>query len=307
MAQKLESEDVEAQEFEPFEAQDFKIQGRDSKDSDRQLVGGRTPAREETSAPVTILSARAARAPSRFLSRRAFLGGAIAASAAAYAVFHPPLGLWPSLEELSADYRTAKGEQRDVVLADNVKLKLNTETSVAVRSAPQGPEIELISGEAVITAVRQASSPMVLIAANGRLTATDASFNARCIDGVVTVTCVAGSLSVEQGARTIELRQGEQTSYSSAQVLATPVFANAAQTTAWQEGLLIFHDRPLTEVIAEVNRYRPGKIIIMNGALGQRMVNGSFHLDRLDDVVGEVRQLFDARVQRLPGGIVLLS
>jgi transmembrane sensor len=290
-------------------AQMLEVQERDIQERDVQQPGNPKSKFEElaTGRQITPLRSHIALGASRLMSRRALIGGAVAASAVTYAVFHPPLGLWPSLEELSADYRTRKGEQRDVMLGGDVKLKLNTQTSVAVRSMQRGPEIELISGEAAVTAARPASSPLVVIAANGRLTATQASFDARCIDSVVLATCITGSLTVEQGAHKIELRQGEQISYSLAMAPGAPVLTNPAQTTAWQEGLLIFHDRPLTEVIEEVNRYRPGKIIIMNSRLGQRMVNGSFHLERLDDVIGEVRQLFDARVQRLPGGIVLLS
>jgi transmembrane sensor len=244
---------------------------------------------------------------SRILSRRAVVGGAIAASVAAYAAYHPPLGLWPSIEELTADYRTGKGERREVTLDGDVKLTLNTQTSVSVRSREQLPEIELIAGEAAVTMARTSSSPLVIIAAGGRLSGYRATFDARCIGSAVSVTCVDGSVMVAQGANRVALRPGEQAAYSSSVALGAPIEADSAMTTAWQQGLLIFHDRPLAEVIAEVNRYRAGKIIVMNATLGQRRVNGTFHLDRLDDVVGEVRQLFDAQVRRLPGGIVLLS
>jgi transmembrane sensor len=244
---------------------------------------------------------------SRMLSRRVFLGGAIAASVAAYAAYHPPLGLWPSVEELTADYRTRKGERREVTLNGDVKLTLNTQTSVSVLSRDRSPEIELIAGEAAVTAARPPSSPLVIIAADGRLIGSRATFDARCIGSAVSVTCVDGSVVVEQGDHRVELRAGEQATYSPSVALAAPIAADPVMATAWQQGLLIFHDRPLAEVIAEVNRYRAGKIIIMNASLGQRRVNGTFHLDRLDDVVGEVRQLFDAEIRRLPGGIVLLS
>ncbi|XSC43010.1 FecR/PupR family sigma factor regulator [Bradyrhizobium sp. RDT10] len=62
------------------------------------------------------------RLPSKVLARRAFLGGAIAAAAAGYMVVRPPLGLWPSLQELSADYRTGKGEQRKIAVTPDVSL-----------------------------------------------------------------------------------------------------------------------------------------------------------------------------------------
>src|SRR5580698_6775690 len=66
-------------------------------------------AQELDDQPIAIDAALAAqRSSPKIPARRAFLGGAIAAAAAGYLVVRPPLGLWPSLEELSADYRTGK-------------------------------------------------------------------------------------------------------------------------------------------------------------------------------------------------------
>jgi transmembrane sensor len=77
--------------------------------------------------------------------------------------------------------------------------------------------------------------------------------------------------------------------------------------SAWQSGQLIFHDRPLASVVDEINRYRPGQIIIANTELKRHLVNGTFQLEKLDNFVGQVEQLFGARVTRLPGGVVIMS
>jgi transmembrane sensor len=67
----------------------------------------------------------------RLRSRRAFLGAAVGAAAVAgIAVLHPPADLWPAPGEWGADYRTAVGEQREVILADQVKVTLNTQTRI---------------------------------------------------------------------------------------------------------------------------------------------------------------------------------
>jgi transmembrane sensor len=242
----------------------------------------------------------------RPLARRAFLGGAIAAAAAGYMVVRPPLDLWPSLEELSADYRTGKGEQRKVVVAPDVSLQLNTQTSVALRSAQNETRIELISGEASVMAKLSSSKPLVMLAGDGRITAFEADFNARCLDRMVSVTCLDGIVDVEDGGNVVRLHKAEQVSYSGSGIEAS-VPADAAQVTAWQSGLLIFHDRPLASVVDEVNRYRSGKIIITSEDLKRRLVNGTFQLDRLENFVAQVEQLFGARARSLPGGVVLLS
>ena len=243
--------------------------------------------------------------PSRLLTRRIVLGGAIAA-AAGYVMIRPPLDMWPSIEELSADYRTGKGEQRKVMLAPDISVELNTQTSLALRPTPNETRVELISGEASVVARRSSSTPLVMLARDGRISALQADFNARCLDGVVSVTCLDGIVTVEQDGHSVQLRKAEQVTYSPAGLQASlPV--DAKQVAAWQTGLLIFRDRPLASVVDEVNRYRAGKIIITSAELKRRLVNGTFQVDKLDNFVAQVEQLFGARITSLPGGVVLMS
>jgi transmembrane sensor len=236
--------------------------------------------------------------------RRALLGGAIAASgaAAAYLALRPPMGLWPSVAELTADYRTATGEQRQVTLADGASLAMNTQTSVAVAS-PR--EIRLIAGEAEISIGQASSKPLEVVAAGGRTIAGDATFNVRRYGSLVSVTCLEGGVEVRQRRRDADLRSNQQVSYGNGN-LGEVVSVDPALVTAWRQGLLIFHNERLSQVIDEVNRYRPGRIILANGELGHRLVNGVFHLDRIDGVIDQIRKL-GATVVSLPGGVVLVS
>lgn len=245
-----------------------------------------------------------ARSP-RLLARRAVLTGAVAA-AAAYAVIQPPFGLWPSFEELSADYRTAKGQQRKIAVTSDISLELNTETSIALRPAANETRIELISGEASVAAKATAAKPLVMLAGTGRITASKARFNARCLDRVVSVACIDGAVMVEQGDKIVQLQPSREVTYSDAGLQAS-VAVDVAQVSAWQAGMLIFRERPLASVVDEVNRYRPGKIIITSSALKRRLVNGTFQLDKLDNFVAQVEQLFGAKITHLPGGVVLMS
>ena len=71
----------------------------------------------------------ARRAPGRPSDGRPWGGAhswsAVAASAA-YLALRPPLGLWPGIGELAADYRTARGEQRRLTLGDALDVQMNT-------------------------------------------------------------------------------------------------------------------------------------------------------------------------------------
>lgn len=76
---------------------------------------------------------------------------------------------------------------------------------------------------------------------------------------------------------------------------------------AWQRGLLIFREEPLVNVLAEVNRYWQGRIILLNADLGQRRVTARIELARVGEVISYVRSVLGAQVRSLPGGVVLLS
>lgn len=238
--------------------------------------------------------------------RRAFIGGAVAASVA-YLAVRPPLQLWPSVTEWGADYRTATGEQREVAMADGVVLQMNTQTRVNVlRTAESDEGIELLAGEAEIATQASASARVTVSAADGVVSAVRARFNIRHTDGEVCVTCLAGEVEVARGAQRVALDEGRQLSYGAAGMgAAVPVDTGAV--TAWRRRLLVFEQVPLAQVVAEVNRYRHGRLILTSEALGRSLVQASFSIDRLDDVASLVREAYGAEVTQLPGGIVLLG
>jgi transmembrane sensor len=240
------------------------------------------------------------------IGRRAVLGGALAASAA-YLIVRPPLNLWPSLSELTSDYRTVTGQQRRVTTEGGATIELNTQTSIDIRLTAAGTErIELIAGEAAIATAANASRSIVALAGDGRATATDATFNIRRTGSSVCVTCLTGAVLVEQRGQPVTLRQRQQVSYAD-QGLGPSVEVDPAGVTAWQEGILVFHDEPLGRVIEEVNRYWPGRIIVTNADLGRRLVTARFKLDHLDDAIAQIQLVFRAKVTRLPAGVVVLS
>jgi transmembrane sensor len=239
------------------------------------------------------------------VSRRAVMGGALAAAAAGWMIVRPPFALWPSFVELTADYRTGTGERRHLALVEGISLEMNTQTSIAVRSVESETQVELISGETEVSTRRDPAMPFVLIAAGGRSTAAQARFNIRQDQGTVCVTCIEGAVEVARLSGAVRLLPGQQVIYDE-RGLRPVVSTDTDQATAWRAGLLVFHDTPLAHVLDEVNRYRPGKIILTDQRLGRRPFNGIFHLDRLDGVIAQLQKLGVA-VTSLPGGIVLLG
>lgn len=239
------------------------------------------------------------------LNRRAFLGGAIAASAAAvgYLAVRPPLGMWPSVAEIAADYRTGPGEQRRLALDEGIVVEMNTRTSLAVAGARR---LELVSGEMAVSSIGAGATSLEVKAGGGRVILADAKADIRCDETTTGVICLQGRVRVEYQAQVTTLEERQQVVFGQER-LGPATFADAATATAWREGRLVFHGEPLAKVIGEVNRYRRARIVLMNPALGRRSVEATFALKHTDELVKLVQGAYGAKVTTLPGGIVVLS
>ncbi|WP_395606969.1 FecR family protein [Pseudomonas sp. B22129] len=233
----------------------------------------------------------------RHFGRRAFLGGAIAASAAVVMVH---VGLPGGFAGLTADYRTEVGEQRQVVLSEGVSLELNTQT----RISRVGQGIELLEGE--VEVLVHGAQPLKVQAGTGWVSAARARFNVRNTDHKVCVTCIDGALSVDVAGRSVPLQQGRQLTYDAAG-LGEVATVDAQAVVAWREQVLVFNNATLATVVDEINRYRPGMLVLLNKELGQRRVQARFSLQQLAGVALLIRDAYGAKCTELPGGVVLLS
>lgn len=257
-----------------------------------------------------LLSGRLATTSPAQPSRRAMLAGAGAiAASVAYVGVAPPLDLWPSVSELIADCRTAVGEHRRLTLADGAFAELNTRTSIAFRSTTERRDrIELVSGEAVVSAGRELQSSLTVVVGDGQIVSSRSTrFNVR-YDGRAAcgVSCLEGVVRVERRGASVALEAGRHVAYAG-QGLDAPQASDPDVAAAWLDGLLVFHQRPLSEVVAEINRYRPGKIVLLNAELGRRPVNARFRIANVDEIMSLAQRVFGAQVRALPGGIVILS
>ncbi len=240
------------------------------------------------------------------MGRRAFLTGAVAATAAGVMVVEPPLGLWPSLGELRADYRTGIGERKTVRLAQNLTLELNTRTALSQRRDDHSYRVELISGEVAVDA-GQLIRPAIIQTDLGEASTSKGQFSAQLRDDGMCVTCFAGDVAVRGSAQSLtRLQKGQQIIVDRN---GPPRIASVDPTAAsgWRRGVLIFNERPLSEIVHELNRYRPGRLILTNDELGKRTVSAVFDIARLDIVPAQMRAVAGAKLTSLPGGIVLLS
>ncbi|MBN9219495.1 MAG: FecR family protein [Mesorhizobium sp.] len=239
------------------------------------------------------------------LTRRSFLAaGGMAAGGAGVALGLSSLGFLPPIDALLSDFATGVGEQRTVGLPDGSTMTLDGGTTISLDYSPAKRHLILTSGAAVFDVVRDETRPFVVTAANGDTTATGTSFSVKHGVDDISVDCLRGHITV-QCLADAELSGGEAIRYSLAG-LGEKIMADADEAAAWRRGLLIFRDRPLAEVVADLNRHRRGKVVIAGSALRSRQVSGVFHLDRPEEILAQLEDTLQVRPIHLIGGIVLL-
>ena len=199
------------------------------------------------------------------------------------------------LLQMQSDYRTGAGEIRTVQLDDGSSVELDASSAISIDYDSNERRISLLAGSTVFDVAPMGEAetrPFVVQSAGGRTRALGTQFvvgregSEQAWVGVLQHS-VAVSLQAPpvQGAAQYTLEEGQSARYSAKNgVQPLPGFDLSA-ATSWRRGVLIFDRQPLGQVIEQLNRYRPGQILLANPALASRQVSGVFRLELLDSAL----------------------
>lgn len=208
--------------------------------------------------------------------RRPAWGRAIAASLLLALVGY---GGWQQAPALLADYHTSIGERRTITLEDGSKVTLNSASALSVNFTGERRNVSLKAGEALFEPAAD-PRPFVVESSAEAVQGSDAVFSVRRQGETSTVVVSRGQAQV--GGRLLQ------------------VSPDAQAQTAWQRGKLIFNGRPLREVIAELERYQHGRILISDSQLGALQVSGVFDLNDPHGLLRTLEQRYALKVTYLP-------
>lgn len=208
-------------------------------------------------------------------------------AAACLALLIGGLGLNQSerlLLPLLADHRTASGEVRSLTLADGSEVTLDSASAIRVDYSAGQRRIELLAGAAIFQVAPQADRPFVVEASGGSTQALGTRFVVQREAGAgALVGVLEHAVQVTAADQQRRLQEGDSLRYDAAGL--HDAVLDLQRVTSWQRGLLVFDRQPLGQVIEQLNRYRPGYILIGSDAIAQREVSGVFRLDGLDDAL----------------------
>ena len=204
------------------------------------------------------------------------------------AIGYPP-SLW------QADVVTDKGEQRTIHLADGSTAMLNTDTALSIHFDDNLRRIDLLQGEAYFK-VAKGKQAFLVATHNGDVRAVGTAFSVKLEEQAMQVELVEGKVDIQDARHQHRARlNAGQTALISDKQVSVQTAQTPENLALWREGYLQFDGLPLAEAIAQINRYRKGRVVLLNSKLAQQRISGLFRLDALDQAIAS----FQAAVPQL--------
>ena len=206
-----------------------------------------------------------------------------------------------------ADYRTAMAQQQLLQLDDGSTVLLNTASSLSVDYSAAARNVSL-NGEAYFTVAADPSRPFTVHTAGGEVRALGTAFDVKQIDDDLSVIVYEHAVRVvsKQGQVVERLQQGQRVSYYDGQLDAIES-VNLRQAKAWQRRQLIFAGQPLAQVVEELNRYRSGRIVILDKDLAAHRVTGVFDTREPEQALITIEKILGLQEWRLTDALVVLK
>lgn len=196
----------------------------------------------------------------------------------------------------SADYATTSGETRDALLADGSHVWLNALSALDVRFDATQRLLQLRSGEVLIDTAKDASRPFLVDTEYGRMQALGTRFSVLQGDDHTQLNVFEGRVqATTQDRQVCIIETGQQASFTRDGF--KPITAASPAREAWSRGVLLADNMPLGQLIAELNRYRPGHLGC-DPAVAQLPVMGSFPLKDSDHALHLLQAALPIRVDR---------
>ncbi|MGG7651149.1 FecR family protein [Pseudomonas sp. ES4] len=234
--------------------------------------------------------------------------GALAMAACMVLMIGVGAGWQPSrwVDDLGADYVSAPGEIRTVTLADQSHVTLDADSAIAVDFSRGERRVELRRGAGFFS-VTHTGEPFVVDAEKGQARVLGTQFEVRLQPHGAQVTVLSGRVGVtaDRHAEQQILSAGQQVAYGEGSAQKLHAVDSEAQL-AWRQGWLNYYKATLAEVVQDLGRYYPGRIVLLNDELAARRVSGSFPSKDPQAVLSSLQGVLGFEQHKVLGHLIIL-
>jgi transmembrane sensor len=253
-----------------------------------------------------------------FAAAAALLLGGVLTSVAL--IWHPN-----GVPATSSTYETATGEVTTIALSDGSKIHLNTGSRVSVSYGSKARTLQLVRGEAYFEVAPSPQRPFVVYAGRFAVRALGTAFAVHMLNSGVDLTVTQGHVELaafapqsfagtgssgagETAEASYSLSGGQHATVAGDVRLIEQIDAKGIEKRlAWREGMLIFDDDPLADVVAEIGRYTSRRIVITDPSIRTLKIGGYFKVRDISSILDTFQENFGIEVKQDNDNVVYLA
>ena len=186
-------------------------------------------------------------------------------------------------------YSTPIGGMTTLPMADGSWVTLNTDSAIRISLTPKIRRVSLDRGEAFFIVAKDRNRPFVVDANDKSVTAVGTEFAVRKDGATTRVTVAEGRVRfatiASKTATPIAAGEIAEVRGRDSIVVKAEPLSQVMGTLSWRQGLVVFHDTPLTEAVSDLNRYNAKKIRILDPSAAAIQICGAIRTDNVDGFI----------------------
>ena len=203
-----------------------------------------------------------------------------------------------------ADFRTGRGEQRLVTLADGSRLFLDANAAVNIHYGARERRITLLRGRVHADVKHDDPRPFRAGALGGEVQDVGTAFDLEIEDAHVQLIVTEGAVVARNDGSTMLRTRGQGAIWGQRQAPHELTLAGI-DAAGWRYGRLVFDRRPLAEVLRTLDRYSSKPIWLFNDDAAERRVSGVVRSAAIDESLTSLARAQGLKVRNLGIAVVL--
>jgi transmembrane sensor len=182
---------------------------------------------------------------------------------------------------LFADYVTAVGQNREVVLSDGSTATLDGDSAVAINYDAASRGMTVLAGETFFSVKPEKKRPFIVRAEALTVASIGTAFDVSVGSEALRIAVQDGTVKVKyEGPKHIEavLAGGDRLTIDRSSGAVTQDKVAVAQVASWRTGQLVVDGATIAEVVDEIRRYHRGLILLRGKTVASRKVTGIYNL-----------------------------
>lgn len=212
----------------------------------------------------------------------------------------------------SRGFKTQIAETREIVLADGSRVTLGARSSLSVKLGETARRVRLRFGEAFFEVASDPARPFIVESDGFRVEALGTAFDLRRLGDGLRVAVAEGTVAVGSAQPTgdvapTQLSAGQQVTANHLGGLGDVTAIAQEAVGAWRRDRLVYKGAPLSDVVADANRYHSDWILLRDEKAAQLEITAVFDARDIEGMLAALGEALPVVVRHRPGPIITIN